>query len=260
MKNNQKRELALCANVAIRESLEVLSSSEAADGRVYLEEGRDIKLQADMLLSSELTTRLASTTGFACLSEEDAASHGLPSDNEVVWIVDPLDGSMNYTRGLPLYCVSIALWGGGKPLIGILHDIPRGVTMTGFNDIAEADGNPMRVGQIPDLDRAVLATGFPVLMDTSPEKTGWFLLFADMFKKVRMLGSAALSMAWVAQGRLDVYFEKDIMIWDIAAGAALVRGAGGVCVMRPGRHPMSVDVLAGNADLVNAAQKHLGWE
>lgn len=260
MKIDQKRKLTTCANVAIRDSLEVLLSSEAADGRVHHEEGRDIKLQADLLLSHELTKRLTQTTGLPCLSEEDAASHGMPSGNEPVWIVDPLDGSMNFTRGLPLYCVSIALWCGGEPLIGVVHDMARGVTMVGHDGFAEAEGAPMHVSRVDDLNRAVLATGFPVRMDTSPDTAGWFLRLADAFKKVRMLGSAALSLAWVAQGKLDVYFEKDIMVWDIAAGAALVRGAGGVCVMRPGNHPLSLDVLAANANLIKAAQKLLEWE
>mgnify|MGYP000288949495 CR=1 FL=1 len=260
MKTEQHHDLASCASQAIRESLEVLSLSDAADGRVHHEAGRDIKLQADLLLSSELTERLTKATGIPCLSEEDAASHGMPSGNAATWIVDPLDGSMNFTRSLPLYCVSIALWGGGKPEIGIIHDIPRGVTMIGYDGVAKAEGTSMRVSRVQALDKAVLATGFPVLMDTSPENTGWFLDFADAFKKVRMLGSAALSMAWVAQGRLDVYFEKDIMIWDIAAGAALVRGAGGVCLMRLGSHPLSLDVLAANADLAEAARKRLEWE
>ena len=260
MEISRKRELAALARQTVGEAMATLRGSENADGRVHREDGRDIKLEADLLLSRELTRRLAKSSGLPCLSEEDVSSHGLPSDAEPVWIVDPLDGSMNFARGLPLHCVSIALWQGEEALVGVIHDIARGETMAGYDDFAETDGVPMRVRREADVAMAVLATGFPLLADTSPESSGWFLRFADAFKKVRMFGSAALSMAWVAQGKLDAYFEKDIMIWDIAAGAALVRGAGGVCDIRPGRFPLSRDVLATNAKLATSVREILGWK
>jgi myo-inositol-1(or 4)-monophosphatase len=117
----------------------------------------------------------------------------------------------------------------------------------------------MHVSGIRDMSRAVLATGFPLLSDVSPESVQWFLDFAGKFKKVRMLGTAALSLAWVAEGRMDAYFERDIMVWDVAAGAALVRGAGGKCIMRPGRYPMSLDVLAANKGLAERMEAVLKW-
>jgi len=117
----------------------------------------------------------------------------------------------------------------------------------------------MRISAVSELGKAVLATGFPLLSDLSAESVGWFLSFSAQFKKVRMLGTAALSLAWVAEGRLDAYFERDIMLWDVAAGAALVKGAGGSCIMRPGRYPMSLDVLAANPQLTTAMRKTLGW-
>ena len=80
----------------------------------------------------------------------------------------------------------------------------------------------------------------------------WYTGFIKGFKKIRMLGTAALSLAWVAEGKLDAYYERDIMIWDVAAGLALVEGAGGKYIMRPGRHPYSFDVLAANNTLLLA--------
>ena len=246
------------ARNAITEGVNALLASDAADGRLFQERGRDIKLEADILLSQELTSRLTRTTGIRCMSEEDVATHVFP-EYEPVWIVDPLDGSMNFTRGLPLYCVSVALWCADEPVIGIIYDIERNRTLVAYNGEARTDGRLMRVSFVTEMAKAVLATGFPLLSDTSPEAVRWFLCFSDRFKKVRMLGTAALSMAWVAEGRLDAYFEKDIMIWDVAAGAALVRDAGGICIMRPGKHPLSRDVLAANLNLAASMKKVLEW-
>jgi myo-inositol-1(or 4)-monophosphatase len=246
------------ARNAIKEGVNALLASDAADGRLFRESGRDIKLEADLLLSRELTSRLIQTTGIRCMSEEEVFTHSLPED-EPIWIVDPLDGSMNFARGLPLYCVSVALWRAGEPVIGIIYDIERNRILAVHDGEARVDGECMRVSLVTEMGKAVLATGFPLLMDRSPDAIRWFLNFVERFKKVRMLGTAALSMAWVAEGRLDAYFEKDIMVWDVAAGAALVRGAGGVCVMRPGKYPMSLDVLAANPKLAAAVRAVLGW-
>jgi len=250
--------LADRARNAVLEALRVLSASKARDGRVLLEEGRDIKLEADLLLSRELTSRLTGATGIRCVSEEDLESHGIP-ETEPIWIVDPLDGSMNFARGLPLYGVSVALWQNGGPSIGLIHDMERHRTLCAWNGRSWAGETALTIGTVKAMDRAVLATGFPLMMDTSSNEVTAFLAFARRFKKVRMLGTAALSMAWVAEGRLDAYFERDIMVWDVAAGVALVRGAGGTCIMRPGSHTMSLDVVAANPELTAAMQRVLGW-
>lgn len=243
---------------AIRQSIEVLMKKEAKNGGIFFEDGKDIKLEADLLLSREICKRLSEVTGIRAISEEVLGSHSLEK-GESVWIVDPLDGSMNFSRGLPLYCVSVALWQNDKPVMGIIHDLTRQRTFSACGDRAWVDGNSIRVSAVDDMGRAVLATGFPLLTDFSSDNMQGFLEFAGRFKKVRMLGTAALSLAWVAEGRMDVYFERDIMVWDVAAGVALVRGAGGMCIMRTGRHPMSMDVLAANSVLAGRIQEVLGW-
>lgn len=256
--NENTNQLIEYAKNAITAGVKVLQSIDAVDGRTSIEIGRDIKLEADFLLSREITTRLYKTTNIRCISEEDLKSCSFPG-KEPVWIVDPLDGSMNFSRGVPLYCVSVALWQAKEPVVGIIYDISRNRMLSAGNTTALADGKAIHVRNTAQMNKAVLATGFPLLSDVSPKAISWFLKFAEQFKKVRMLGTAALSMAWVAEGRLDAYFEKDIMVWDVAAGAALVRSAGGVCLMRPGRHPMSMDVLAANPYLAKAMQEALEW-
>lgn len=256
--NEKINQLIEQAKDAITAGVKRLQGSEASDGRTFIEIDRDIKLEADLLLSREITTRLYQITKIRCISEEDVQSHGFP-EKEPVWIVDPLDGSMNFSRDVPLYCVSVALWQANEPVVGIIYDISRNRMLSAGSAMALANGKPIHVRNTTQMNKAILATGFPLLSDTSLEAVGWFLKFAGNFKKIRMLGTAALSMAWVADGRLDAYFEKDIMVWDVAAGAALVRSAGGVCLMRQGRHPMSMDVLAANPSLAKAMQEALEW-
>jgi myo-inositol-1(or 4)-monophosphatase len=251
-------QLAEKAMRAIIESVAVLAVSDVADGRTALEQGRDIKLEADYFLHTELCSRLMRKTHIHSMSEEDLQSHG-NLGNTTVWIIDPLDGSMNYSRGLPLYCISVALWRDGEPVIGIIHDMERNRTFSAYDGLSRVDDREIRVGTAESISFAVLATGFPLLSDSSSKAMRWFLDVAKRFKKVRMLGTAALSLAWVAEGRLDAYFERDIMVWDVAAGAALVRGAGGLCMMLPGRYPMSLDVLAANPKLTVDMKELLGW-
>jgi myo-inositol-1(or 4)-monophosphatase len=250
--------LAAKAVIAVNGSLSALKESTAWNGGIALEKGKDIKLEADIVMSSELCSRLTQTTSIRSISEEEIETHCLPQD-EPIWIVDPLDGSMNFSRGLPLYCVSVALWRNGKPVIGIIYDVERDRSFCANGGQAWVDDRELRVSAVEDISRAVLATGFPLHSDVSTEAVRWFLDFAKRFKKVRMLGTAALSLAWVAEGRLDAYFERDIMLWDVAAGAALVRAAGGLCIMLPGRHPMSFDVLAANPQLTAVMKELLEW-
>ncbi len=239
------------ARNAILEAVEALWASNAADGHILSGKGRDIKLGADILLNTELTDRLEATTGIRCMSEEDIVSHDINKGGSF-WIVDPLDGSMNFSRDMPLYCVSVALWREGKPVCGIIYDIARKRTFIANDCTSRVDNLPIRVGQVEHLEKAILATGFPVLTDFSEKALICFTCFAKRFKKIRMLGTAALSLAWVAEGKLDAYFERDIMIWDVAAGLAIVEGAGGRYLMLSGRHPYSFDVLAGNQKLMLA--------
>jgi myo-inositol-1(or 4)-monophosphatase len=202
------------------------------DKRVRAEEGRDIKLQADLDAESRILDVLRET-GFAVLAEESGESGPLDGDAPV-WVVDPLDGTMNFKHGIPLCCVSIALSVAGRPVLGVIEDFTRGECFRGIvGRAAWLNNEPMRVSDATDPARAILVTGFPTKFDVHGDALGLFMQNARRFKKVRMLGSAALMMAYVAAGRVDAYAEDDIMYWDIAAGAALVEAAGGWADVQP---------------------------
>jgi myo-inositol-1(or 4)-monophosphatase len=225
MATTWKSELELAVRAAADASA-FLKDAFAREKTVLAEIGRDIKLQADRDAEARILGILR-PSGFPVLAEESGESGAIP-DDAPVWIVDPLDGTMNYKHGIPLCCVSLALSVGGKPVLGVIDDFNRGERFSGIAGAgAWLNGVAMRVSKATDPARAILATGFPTKFDIGGPALDAFMASARRFKKVRMLGSAALMMAYVAAGRIDAYTENDIMYWDIAAGAALIEGAGG---------------------------------
>ena len=148
------------------------------------------------------------------------------SEDGLLWVVDPLDGTSNYFRGIDQCCVSIALMQNESSLLGVVYNFNS-------NDIYYASkGNgaylndiKIKVSSISDKSSASLTTGFPASEKT--KNTLDFLGDLSKWKKIRMFGSAALSCAYVASGKCDVYLEKGIYLWDIAAGICLVEEAGG---------------------------------
>ena len=199
-----------------------------ADVRVDGDAGKDIKLSLDRESERCILETLQESSGFSILTEERGL---LPGDKgtDLRWIVDPLDGTANYWRGLDsLSCVSVALWGGDRPILGVVYrfaaeEMYEGIVGKG----AWKNGKPIRTSGIKEVTKAFLVTGFPVHRDYSEESLAGFIRRVQRFKKVRMLGSAALMGCLVAEGRMDAYMEDRIMLWDIAASAALVEAAGG---------------------------------
>lgn len=187
--------------------------------------GRDIKLQADRD-SEAIILELLAQSEYPALAEE-SGEHGIV-DGSPFWVIDPLDGTLNFSRGMPLNCVSVALCQGNEPLLGVIRDFNRDECYAGVvGEGAWLNDAPMGVSGVKECGKAILATGFPVNRDFGSESLTGFVDQVRRFKKVRLFGSAALSLAFVACGRVDAYAEDDIMFWDVAAGAALVKAAGG---------------------------------
>jgi myo-inositol-1(or 4)-monophosphatase len=194
--------------------------------------GRDVKLQADTEAESIVLDVLRKTSDYPVLAEEGGMS-GAPSGSGPFWIVDPLDGTLNYSRNIDLCCVSIALYDGLVPILGVVYDFNRHDLFSGVVGAgADLNGEPISPTSVTEPGRAVLATGFPVQRDFGSTALQSFMSQVQQFKKIRLLGSAALSLAYVASGRVDAYTEEDIMIWDVAAGVALVQASGGNVVLK----------------------------
>ena len=211
---------------ASRCSGKLLSGMSGKNRAVIVDSGRDVKIIADRLSERLIVKFLRKETPFPILTEESGVIEGIAGKTR--WIVDPLDGTLNFSRGIPVSCVSIALWDGDQPVLGVVYDFNKNELFSGLaSGDAWMNGRALKVSAVGRKERAVLFTGFPSKTDFSKKAVASFVRSVRSYKKVRLIGSAALSLAYVASGRADAYYEKDIMIWDIAAGVSIVLGAGG---------------------------------
>lgn len=207
---------------------------------------RDSKLSADTDSENVILDILRSQSTFPILSEE--AGGELVSGP--IWIVDPLDGTVNYSRGIPIGAVSISLWNSGQPLLGVVYDFTRDELFTGIVGIGARLGeHKIDVGTTSAKEHAIVFTGLPIAQDFSSASINEFVKLVQGYKKVRIIGSAALSLAYVAAGRGDVYFERSIRLWDVAAGIALVLAAGGRVTKIEVKGPDTLNVYADNSRL-----------
>lgn len=160
------------------------------------------------------------------LTEEGTVEQGA---GEFQWIIDPLDGTTNFIHGIPLFSVSIALVHNGKPVSGVVYEINCGECFSAWDGgPALVNGKEISVSNCRVMDESLLATGFPYYDYNLLNQ--YLTLFGDFMKHtrgLRRLGSAAVDLAWVACGRFDGFYEYGLNPWDVAAGALLVRQAGG---------------------------------
>ena len=211
---------------------------------------RDVKVLADRTLESIILGRLSEDSQFPVLSEEAGYLEGDKQKQDYLWIVDPMDGSVNFSRGIPFNCVSIALWKGMDPLLGVIYDFHHKEMFSGLvGNGAWLNNSPIMTSQVAEQKHAILCTGFPVRTDFSNKSLNDFVQKIKEYKKVRLLGSASISLAYVACGRVDAYSENDIMLWDVAAGIALVKAAGGIVRYSPTQNANILRVFAGNQHL-----------
>ena len=150
-----------------------------------------------------------------------------------VWIVDPLDGTVNYVNRIPQVAVSVALWDNGEPMVGVIIDAARNEEFVAAKGKgASVDEQEIHVSDTPSMEDAVLVTGFPY--DRREHAGAYLKVLEEVLKRTRgtrRMGAAALDLAWVACGRFDAYWEHGgahgVKPWDVAAGSLLVTEAGG---------------------------------
>ena len=198
-----------------------LNTQKDAKKEILSEIGRDIKLEIDQNTEKLIRGQLQST-GIEVLGEEFGG--GKPEGLQ--WVIDPLDGTANYFRGLDQCCVSIALLDRSEALIGIIYNFNTNEIYSAVKGHgAFLNDLPIKVSDITEKNKASLTTGFPA--SESLESSMEFLEGLKEWKKIRMFGSASLSCAYVASGKCDYYAEKGVYLWDFAAGICLVQEAGG---------------------------------
>ncbi len=186
----------------------------------------DLKLELDVRAQSLITAiLLAAFPDHAIYGEEGLAGD---QSSPFHWIVDPIDGTVNYFYGIPHFCVSIALRHGSDILIGVIYDpMLDELFVAEKGGLPTLNGKPIRVSPRAHLADAMITVGFSKNKESLDAGMRRFSRLLTQVRKTRMLGSAALGMAYVACGRLDAYIEEIISLWDVAAGILLVETAGG---------------------------------
>ena len=209
----------------------------------------DIKLALDVE-SQELITRrlLGRFPDHAIYGEEGIAGD---QSSEWQWIVDPIDGTVNYFYGVPHYCISIALRSAGEIQLGVIYDPSRDElwqTVKGGESLM--NGRVIRVSGRTQLSDAIVSIGFSKSKATINAGLQLLPKYVERVRKCRLMGSAALDLAYVASGRFDAYIEQSVSLWDVAAGKLLVENAGGIFEMTPRTdNPDKISVRAWNGKI-----------
>jgi myo-inositol-1(or 4)-monophosphatase len=169
---------------------------------------------------------LAAHPDHVVLGEEQGQSQG---ESDFRWIVDPLDGTLNYAHGFPFYCVSIALEVRGVLEAGVVFDSLRNELFSAVRGAgAFLNGAPIRVTTESEPADAMLSTGFAYLADAIVDNVAVFGRVLPQVRSIRRPGAAALDLSYVAAGRLDGFWELTLSPWDVAAGVLIVQEAGGI--------------------------------
>jgi len=204
-------------------------------GRFAVREKGPADLVTEADLASQEAIReilLGAFPGHGFLAEEgflaDKNARLARQGDDLRWIVDPLDGTTNYVHGVPNYAVSIALERGGAPLVGTVYDPSADECFSAAaGHGATCNGEALRVSDVGRLSHAMVAVSFSAKVDRGDQEIGDFIEVMLKTQATRRMGSSALNLCYVAAGRFDAYWATTTKIWDIAAGALLVREAGG---------------------------------
>ena len=239
-------------SIARKASLEagkILANNKKALNKATFESSKDIKLEADISAENLIKSILNEESLFPILAEESGKS--VDDLGSTFWVVDPLDGTANYSRDIPICCVSISLIIDLEPVMGVIYDFNNKDLYEGsiFRP-ASLNGQALNVSSILKSSDGILVTGLPNNTDYSDVAMLKMIKDFQDWKKVRMIGSAAMASAYVASGKADVYKEFGTYLWDVAAGAAIVNAAGGKAEISNLRDNYQVDVHFSNSKII----------
>lgn len=198
---------------------------------------------ADIALQETITTLIRErhpTHGF--LAEEES-SH-LPAGGDTIWIIDPIDGTTNFSRGQPNFCISVAAASQGQPQVGVIYDPLREELFSASRqDSARLNGDEIQVSDTNETSQGVIGFDWAHSQDDRQATLDSLQSVGHAVRSLRSIGSAALALAWVACGRLDAYWNWHLNAWDVAAGALIVEQSGGRCTDIEQR-PLAVSAAA----------------
>lgn len=208
----------------------------------------DVDKRAEKFLLGEILKRFP---GQRIVAEE---SGEVPGKGDSAWFIDPLDGTVNYTHGIPIFSVSIGYMEGNTMCLGVVYDPTRDECFSAERGKgARLNGKAVQIASEKYLDRSLLVTGFPYdIRTTKLTNLDQFVKFSLKSQAVRRLGSAAIDLCYVASGRFDGYWEYKLSPWDVAAGILIAEEAGAVVtdpVGKPLKLGLSVSLVCANAEL-----------
>ncbi len=211
---------------AARAAGKVMHANWHQPKRVNCAEAHDIKLELDVRCQALIEKILAAAFPLVPVLGEEGSTGDVNA--EYRWVIDPIDGTVNYFFGMPHAAVSIALQHCEKSVVGVIYDpFTDEIWTTTQGQPTRLNGKIVRVSNRTKLGDAVIAIGFSKSQDNLEKSLPHFNWLTRRVKKIRIMGSAALELAYVASGRLDAYIERTINVWDVAAGSLLVENAGG---------------------------------
>ena len=252
-KSEQRKALAAAVRAA-RAAGQVMRKNLHAPKQITEETPHDIKLELDVRCQKLIERMLHRVYPKVSLLGEEGESGVATSKQR--WVVDPIDGTVNYAHGLPHACVSIALQARGPDgaldsdyvsLVGVVYDPFTNELWTAMRgEPARLNGRIIHVSRRSQLGEAVVSIGFSKSKVNLERSLPFFCYLSRRARKIRIMGSAALALCYVATGRFDGYVERRISLWDIAAGGLIVECAGGDFRTKPIRGYHRYSMVASN--------------
>jgi myo-inositol-1(or 4)-monophosphatase len=238
---------------AVLKAGEIQLKHLGSDFQISAKEGTDIVTEVDLEVETAVRAMIAERFPTHGILAEETEEKRAPEGVAYKWLFDPIDGTVNYAHGLPIFCAALALEVNGTIEAAAVYDPSRRELFTGERGRgARLNGRPMRVSKVDRLGRAALGAGFPHGASTRIDAMEQlFCEAAVRVSAIRRLGSAALDLCNVACGRLDGFWDANLKPWDTAAGALMVQEAGGIVTSLSGGgfSCYSGQVLASNGRL-----------
>jgi len=246
--DNLNKELELAVKAA-KDAGKLLLNNKKELNSLLDSDPKDTKLKADISSENLIKEIIINNSNYPILAEESGKS----SDDlgDIFWVIDPLDGTANFNRDIPICCVSIGLVKKMKPLLGVIYDFNNDDLYEGDNikNSSTLNKKGISVSNINKKSDGILVTGLPFNTNYSDNSLNEMIVDMQSWKKVRMIGSAAMASCYVASGRAELYKEKGIYLWDIIAGASIVQAAGGKAEILNMNESFQVDVVFSNSNI-----------
>lgn len=234
-----------------REAGTILREKYVQPREIHAKGLRDFYTDADLAAQAAIVARIRSREPQAAILAEENIQP--PAGAASIWVIDPLDGTTNYSRHIPVFSVSIALVNAGRPVLGVIYDplsgdlfaaeVYRGATL---------NGQPIHVSSASDIREAVIGLDWGRGEEARARELEWLRRTGLQSRTIRAIGSAALGMCYLAAGWIDVYYHGALMPWDGAAGQIIIEEAGGQ-ILNHQRQPwnyVEADCIACNPNLL----------